>query len=252
MKLNLLFSLLFCSVLPGFAQNNPQKDSISASFAYNQAEILDPESLLKYLDKIDPSSLTVIKVIGYTDSTGTLERNKELAADRIRSVESVLKSSGLSRVKVETVNANELAGSRIVPDELNRRVDILIYSENTGSSKSKLVFELNKVVNLNINFVGGQDVFREESYQRLDQLLEILTGDSTLNVKLHGHVCCAADYELSVKRANAVVNFLKRNGISASRITAEGFSNTRLLVPDNSQTNMSINRRVEAIFYRKE
>jgi outer membrane protein OmpA-like peptidoglycan-associated protein len=251
MKLNLLFLFLF-SFSVCFAQDQVRKDSIAVSFAYNESEILNAEYLLTRLSKIETSSLTVIKLIGYTDSTGSLKRNKVLAADRIRSVETLLKSSGLSRVKVETVNANETSGYRTVPDALNRRVDVLIYAENTGSSNSKLVFELNKAVNLNINFIGGQDAFLQESYPRLDQLLDILTKDSTLNVKLHGHVCCASDYELSVKRANAVFNFLKRNGIAASRISAEGFSNSRRLVPDDSEEHMSMNRRVEAIFFRKE
>ena len=252
MKSNLLVPVFLFSVSLSFGQNNVLKDSISASFAYNEAEILNADILMHGLDKIDPSSLTLIKVIGYTDSTGSLNRNQVLAAERIQAVETFLKGSDLSRVKVETVNANETSGYRTVPDALNRRVDVLFYTVNTGPSNSKLVFELNKAVNLNINFIGGQDAFLEESYPRLDQLLDILTNDSTLHVKLHGHVCCASDYELSVKRANAVFNFLKKNGIAASRISAEGFSNSRRLVPDDSEANMSLNRRVEAIFYRKD
>lgn len=232
------------------AQNESLKDSITASFAYNQAEILNAENLLQVLDKIDASSLTFIKVIGYTDSTGSLKRNKVLAAERIRSVESVLKSSDLNRVKVETVNANELSGSRAVPDEMNRRVDLLIYGTNSAS-KPKLAFELNKPLNLNINFVGGKAEFLTTSYPNLEKLKNLMLEDSTLHLELHGHVCCDNDMPLSIKRAEAVMQYLIQNKINPNRMTAEGFSNFKLLAPDNSEANMSLNRRVEAIFFRK-
>jgi outer membrane protein OmpA-like peptidoglycan-associated protein len=241
--------LFFCAF--GFAQNEILKDSLSASFAYNQSDIPDPEKLLTQLSKQDAALLTVIKLIGYTDSTGSLKRNKVLAADRISSVEIILRSSGLDQVKVETVNANETAGFRIAPDELNRRVDVLIYGKK-AVEKPKLAFELNKPVNLNINFAGGQAVFLTISYPNLEKLKALMLEDTTLQVKLHGHVCCDNDMLLSIKRAEAVRQYLISNGVDKARMSAEGFSNTMELVPDDSEEHMSMNRRVEAIFYRKD
>ena len=77
-----------------------------------------------------------------------------------------------------------------------------------------------------------------------------MVEDTTLLLKLHGHVCCADDMELSKKRALAVMNYLSQNDVDYKRMSAEGFSNSKPLVPDDSETNMSLNRRVEAIFYR--
>lgn len=238
--------------LPCFAQNEIRKDSITASFGYNESEILNAESLVSQLDKIDPSSLTMIKLIGYTDSTGSLNRNRILAADRIRSVETVLKSSGLKQVRVDAINANETSGFRTAPDELNRRVDILFFAKNDPEKpKPTLNFELNKPVNLNINFVGGQAIFLTTSYPNLEKLKALMLQDTTLLVKLHGHVCCDNDMPLSIKRAEAVKQYLISNGVDKERISAEGFSNTMELFPDDSEIHMSMNRRVEAIFYRK-
>lgn len=248
--LSLFISFLTASC---FAQNEILKDSITASFAYNQSDILNAENVLAQLDKLDKSALTRIKVVGYTDSTGSLKRNKVLAADRIRSVEGVLKSSGLEQVRVETINANETSGFRIAPDELNRRVDILFFAKKDPEKpKPTLNFELNKPVNLNINFVGGQAIFLTTSYPNLEKLKALMLEDTTLLVKLHGHVCCDNDMPLSVKRADAVKQYLISNGVDKARISAEGFSNTMELFPDDSEAHMSMNRRVEAIFYRKE
>lgn len=251
MRLNLLFILLTLSFQSVFAQEEIQKDSISVSFAYNQSEIGNAEQVLTRLSKIDASLISVIKLVGYTDSTGSLKRNKVLAADRIRSVESLLESQSFSHAKAEKVNANELSGYRSVPDELNRRVDILIYGKKNAPTTT-IAFELNKPVNLNINFVGGKADILPVSYPNLEKLRNILLEDTTLLVKLHGHVCCDNDMELSVKRAYAVMQYLIHSEIDEDRISAEGFSNSMELFPDDSEEHMSQNRRVEAIFYRKE
>ncbi|WP_430405885.1 OmpA family protein [Fluviicola sp.] len=250
MKLSLLFILLTLSFQSVFAQTEVQKDSISVLFAYNQSEIGNAEQVLTRLSKIDASLILVIKLVGYTDSTGSLKRNKALAADRIRSVEALLKSSSFSRLKVETVNANELSGYRSVPDELNRRVDILIYGKKNPPAPT-IAFELDKPVNLNINFVGGKADFLSTSFPNLEKLKTLMLEDSTLQLKLHGHVCCDNDMALSVKRAEAVMQYLIRSNIDEKRMSAEGFSNSMELFPDDSEEHMSMNRRVEAIFYRK-
>lgn len=198
MKLSLLFILLSLSFPSVFAQNEVRKDSIAISFQYNQSEVLNAAGFLAQLNKIDASSLAFIRLVGYTDSTGSLARNKTLAAERIRSVESLLKKSKLNQVKIETVNANEFSGSRIAPDELNRRVDILFYPKK-DPPKLAAGFELNTLVNLDINFEGGTDEFLMLSYQNLDKLKNYMLKDTTLFVELHGHVCCADDQALSVK-----------------------------------------------------
>ena len=251
MKSIILLPILF--LLPAFCRGQAEvlKDSISTSFGYNQSEILDGDHILSQLEKIDASAVSLVKLIGYTDSTGSLKRNVELAADRIRSVEFLLKSASIGQVKIETVNANETSGYRAVPDEMNRRVDILVYGKKDPPAPA-LTFELNKPVNLNINFIGGKAEFLPGSFPNLEKLKTIMLEDTTLRVKLHGHVCCDNDMELSVKRAIAVMQYLIHSDIDERRISAEGFSNSQVLVPDDSETHMSMNRRVEAIFYRKE
>ncbi|TSJ46776.1 OmpA family protein [Fluviicola chungangensis] len=245
----LLPILLF---LPAFCQGQAEvlKDSISAFFGYNQSEILDGDYILSQLEKIEASSVSLVKLVGYTDSTGSLKRNMELAADRMQSVEFLLKSASMNHVKIETVNANETSGYRIAPDELNRRVDVLVYIKAPVAG-SAIRFELNKPVNLNINFVGGKADFLTSSFPNLEKLKTIMLEDTTLLVKLHGHVCCDNDMPLSVKRAEAVMEYLISNGVNKNRMRAEGFSNSMELVPDDSEVHMSMNRRVEAIFYRK-
>lgn len=249
MKLNLLFLCISFSFASCFAQNEMKSDSLSALFAYNQSEVLNTGQFLEQLKAVDAASLSVIRLTGYTDSSGSFSRNNVLADERIKAVEDLLKKTALNRIRIETVNANETSGFRVVPDELNRRVDLVFYAK---TEVPKLAFELNKPLNLNINFVGGSAEFLSGSYPNLIKLRNLMVEDTTLLLNLHGHVCCADDMELSKKRAYAVMSYLSQNDVDYKRMTAEGFSNSKRLVPDDSETNMSLNRRVEAIFYRKE
>jgi outer membrane protein OmpA-like peptidoglycan-associated protein len=51
---------------------------------------------------------------------------------------------------------------------------------------------------------------------------------------------------LSLNRAKAIFEYLVSNGISAGRMTYKGFgSQNRLINPERSESDASINRRVE-------
>jgi|GEM_PF-1728330 len=55
-----------------------------------------------------------------------------------------------------------------------------------------------------------------------------------------------SNYELSVARADAVKDYLvRKDGISASRITVTGFGDTKPAAPNDSESNKYINRRSE-------
>ncbi|MCC6898926.1 MAG: OmpA family protein, partial [Polyangiaceae bacterium] len=52
---------------------------------------------------------------------------------------------------------------------------------------------------------------------------------------------------LSDKRAGAVMKYLVSRGTSASRLTSHGYGFERPLVPNNSEQNMALNRRVQFV-----
>lgn len=249
MKSTLLLLFISYSSLFSFAQIDVQKDSIALLFDYKRSVILNNSVLeLKFREINEPISKIVL--IGYTDSLGEVSDNELLAEKRIQAVNTLLKNSAWKNVLIETKNVNETGGFPQTSLELNRRVDVLVFV--SAKQEKPLVFELNKPVNLNINFENANAVVKAESIPNLEKLNRILLEDTSLFVRLNGHVCCTSAQELSFQRANTVMTYLLKHGIPQSRIYAEGFSNTQLLVPDNSEENMAINRRVEAIFYRKD
>ena len=50
---------------------------------------------------------------------------------------------------------------------------------------------------------------------------------------------------LSQRRGESAMKYLLRNGIAADRIVAKGYGKTKPLVPNTSDENRAINRRVE-------
>lgn len=110
----------------------------------------------------------------------------------------------------------------------------------------------------NLNFIGGRHVLLPTSIPVLENILETMKKYPTLEVEIQGHICCADSSEidgldmdtneklLSLNRAKAIFEYLVSNGISAGRMTYKGFgSHNRLINPERSESDATINRRVE-------
>jgi OOP family OmpA-OmpF porin len=83
----------------------------------------------------------------------------------------------------------------------------------------------------------------------LDDVAELLVGDTTTNILVWGHTDTAGpaayNMALSIRRANAVANYLETKGVALNRMSIEGFGETKLLVPTPDNTPNAENRRVE-------
>jgi outer membrane protein OmpA-like peptidoglycan-associated protein len=90
-----------------------------------------------------------------------------------------------------------------------------------------------------------------QGHQVAAKVAEILKANPTVKVSIQGHTdskgSAASNLALSKARAQAVLNALAAAGITADRLTAEGFGESRPKVPNNSDANRTTNRRVEFI-----
>jgi outer membrane protein OmpA-like peptidoglycan-associated protein len=79
----------------------------------------------------------------------------------------------------------------------------------------------------------------------------ILKAHPTVKIRIEGHTDSrgsdASNLALSQARAQAVLDALKAQGVTADRMTAVGFGERRPKVPDTSDANRAINRRVELV-----
>ncbi len=102
----------------------------------------------------------------------------------------------------------------------------------------------------NIFFDSGKSELKKESVSELDRILDLLTRSPNLRVHINGHTDNLGDNDtnkiLSLKRAQAVVDYLIKKGISSDRVKAIGYGEEKpLATNDDEREGREINRRTE-------
>jgi OOP family OmpA-OmpF porin len=101
----------------------------------------------------------------------------------------------------------------------------------------------------NVLFDFDKAVIKPEAYHLLDEVVEIMKQNPDLNVELQGHTCNIGSKEynmgLSLRRANAVADYLESKGVSGDRLTTKGFGFSKPVAVNSTEIGRSLNRRVE-------
>jgi outer membrane protein OmpA-like peptidoglycan-associated protein len=99
-----------------------------------------------------------------------------------------------------------------------------------------------------ILFDKGKDVLKPEARESLSKAAATLKGSET-NIIVQGHTDStgsdAINQPLSERRAAHVRDFLAASGVPASRMTAAGYGSSRPAVPNDTDANRALNRRVQ-------
>lgn len=103
----------------------------------------------------------------------------------------------------------------------------------------------------NLLFETGSDVIVESSFSSLIDLAKIMINNPVTKLHLEGHTDDVGDDNknllLSRKRAASVERFLEEKGVDHSRITSEGYGENRPKLPNTTDGNRKVNRRVEML-----
>jgi outer membrane protein OmpA-like peptidoglycan-associated protein len=229
---------------------------------------------------------------GYCDSVGSFSYNDVLSENRVKSVYNYLLENGIDKSSFSFIKGygkRQPVNKNLTEDErrLNRRVEITWQREDTTPPPVNPVIDTSQltakdtltdfsvstidsvkegqVLRLkNINFYGGRHTFLPQSRPALDELVEVMKNNPTLEIEIQGHICCllgsgidgtdfdSGDDQLSVNRARAVYYFLADHGISKRRMTYRGFAALHPLVdPEVTETDRTLNRRVEIKIVKK-
>jgi OOP family OmpA-OmpF porin len=102
-----------------------------------------------------------------------------------------------------------------------------------------------------IRFESGRSTLDPDSAGLLDRLIETALRCPTVNIEIAGHTDAAgentANQALSEKRAQAVVEYLGRAGLPASRFTPVGYGSTQPVATNDSDEGKAQNRRIEFV-----
>jgi len=153
------------------------------------------------------------------------------------------------------IEVKEYVPTGEVDKGLEQRILEVIKHANVGES-----FVLHTIY-----FLEGRHVFVKEATTPLNAVLAVMKARPTLVLEIQGHVCCtdslmedALDFDthefnLSYARAQAVADYLVKNGIARERVSMlAGFgSRRRIVIPEKSQADRNRNRRVEFKIIKK-
>jgi outer membrane protein OmpA-like peptidoglycan-associated protein len=229
------------------------------------------DSLL-YADAINTQK--AISIIGYADEPGTTPLNNTIAVQRAGAVKAYLLASGVDPANI--VVCKGLGNRAHTGEDMHqRRTDILsgkVALATRLESTKKVAVDTPKrkrslrdlktmkpgelMVLENLQFKVSTNVFEPESLPILKELAEVLQDFPGVSIRLEGHICCggkvdsahrlAVGYQLSLSRAQAVLEYLLAHKISGSRLSCAGFGFSRPKVfPERSLQDSYLNRRVE-------
>lgn len=126
-----------------------------------------------------------------------------------------------------------------VPSDKPFEIIIDLQKVNIGSS---IVLE-------NIFFDSDKFTLKAESDAELEKLLAFMKQNKTVKIEVAGHTdnvgAAAYNQTLSKNRAEAVKTYLTTNGISADRVTSEGYGDTKPLSTNDTEVGRAKNRRTE-------
>lgn len=123
------------------------------------------------------------------------------------------------------------------------------YAQLQDCSAKMLPVNFDQVRSSQVGFPGGGDALDSMARAKLDIILQYLKADPTVNrIELDGHSDNSgnrlSNRDVSRRRAVAVADYLKANGVPENQITVRFYGERYPLVKNNSEANRARNRRV--------
>lgn len=144
-----------------------------------------------------------------------------------------------------------LAGSKGFAS-INENIDLKQISEYAEINRNLYLVPIEKGQTVRINnifFNFAEFDLLPESYSELLRIVELLDDNPKLKIHIKGHTDNVGNknfnQNLSMKRAQAVSEFLISYNISSARIKVNGYGSTKPLATNNTDDGRSKNRRVE-------
>ena len=126
-------------------------------------------------------------------------------------------------------------------------------SEGIKTTPEKQVADLPLVLEVtDVLFEFDKWVIKEPFLPELDQWADYFQNNPLVTAEIHGHTDStgptAYNQNLSIKRAQAIINYLVGKGIAPNRLTAKGYGESQPIAPNDTESGRQKNRRVELSF----
>lgn len=206
-----------------------------------------------------PDTTAVIE--GHTDNVGTNEENMKLSQNRAKSVMSYLVNE--HKIDASRLTAVGYGETRPIADNntqegkrMNRRIGAVIACATDFEGLKVVPARITMAMEL--EFDPYKHDIKPEYRDGLRKVADFMKANPSLTATVEGHagkfvgtkqLTPEVSMEVSRQRAQAVVNYLVDNlGIARSRVSAEGYGQTRRAAYGTTLEGQQENRRVNIIF----
>lgn len=228
-----LYMITFLGPEKQMVLNN--EDNLLASVAAPVKEIV----IAPVVD-VKEAQLTILKgVVSDFLTKDLLEAEIEIVDNEANVVIATFKSNSKTGKYLVSLPAGKNYGIAV------KKEGYLFHSENFDIPKTSAFQEVEKNIELKMLSVGSKIVLRNiffdldkatlrsESTAELNRLIKLMNDVPTLNIELGGHTDSQGsdvhNQDLSERRAKAVVDYLTKAGVSASRLKSAGYGETQLV-----------------------
>ena len=145
--------------------------------------------------------------------------------------------------KVELIiTSKDYIPKKVTVKDSENKKDITLY---------KIEIDKNYVID-NINFELNKAYLKKNSLNILNSIIDLMKRKKSLKLKVSGHTDSVGNskynQQLSEKRADSVIEYMVKNGISPARLTATGYGETKPIATNKTKNGRAKNRRTEFIF----
>jgi outer membrane protein OmpA-like peptidoglycan-associated protein len=126
-----------------------------------------------------------------------------------------------------------------------------VCDDASHNSLSQQIKQAGRAILYGIHFDSDSANLRPDSTPALQQVAALLQAQSSLKLNVEGHTDStntdAYNLDLSRRRAQAVVEWLSKNGVSGGRLTAHGYGSSHPVADNATPQGRALNRRVEIV-----
>jgi len=132
----------------------------------------------------------------------------------------------------------------------NNTIDLKSETEKKSLDVELKPLNAKTIITLNnITFEKNSADLDQMSFVELDRVVELIKDNSELMIEISAHTDDIGteqyNKKLSERRAASVVKYLVDNGVPVSRLVSKGYGESNPKMPNNTDENRALNRRVE-------
>lgn len=136
----------------------------------------------------------------------------------------------------------------ILKEALSIETDKIVNQTPTKPINEPFIPIKKEIVLKELRFENNQHNLKDDHIAELDHLIRAMLRDKTIRIKITGHTdsngTADYNYNLSLRRAESVRNYLAQKGIALSRMEVDGKGQTEPLMMEIDEKSRMVNRRV--------